>query len=550
MFCKLQRDVMNNNSRNHNRNNCRQISEITETPGIAATNESTEIDIEANSSQKLQNKNLSTEFPQSTNIDMEFEDTNNGETSNEMSDRLGRSSATSSVQRNLLTLFSDARQQFVRPHIHAYTLLEHNSAAADPSGPEQGDQLNGNNTGGGLTPRQGQHIRRHHHAPTQPTPSSPTHSRNIRSWRMNLNNVLSFSSAPSTEAIRSLISNSGTFRYTPLSINSDVGDNINVMLAQEPEPENGRPRLVVENTLNRDGIFSRAESSNDTSTENNVNQATSTTNSSGDTSISVQQENGSSTLFTNRTTQQSTATAPAPANNRNTFQDDEDNNVISDMFIKFLSHFVRYLPFICILFVKFIHDHLLGILDLLLLHGIMYQVNKSLREQVAKFSQKSYGILLRDFSLIICVVAYRFLLASSTPDPFGLLITPPSAGVTLELARGSEVTTDTKDKLAVVLSNYLGNVKAVKDEQLGAAAVTTASLENTVTITKAISLGVLLYYVAVNDLVLKLLTILIKIAITLMPTKIIRHKPRVNIQNILQNLVNTKDGYMHVYLFF
>lgn len=203
--------------------------------------------------------------------------------------------------------------------------------------------------------------------------------------------------------------------------------------------------------------------------------------------------------------------------------DDADTNAVGELIVKLVSHFVRYLPFIFILFVKFIHDHLLGILDLILLHGIMYQINKSLKEQIAKLTQKSYGALIRDMVLVVCVISYRFLLATSTPDPFGLLINPPGATITLDLL------TSQKSEEYEGPSDALNRIFAAKNlDDVPSSSPTKNPLNSTISVTKTLSLGVLLYYVAVNDLILKLLTQLVKIIVTLMPTKVIRHKSRVS----------------------
>ncbi|XP_075157595.1 uncharacterized protein LOC142230795 isoform X2 [Haematobia irritans] len=206
--------------------------------------------------------------------------------------------------------------------------------------------------------------------------------------------------------------------------------------------------------------------------------------------------------------------------------DDPDTNAMGEMVVKIVAHFVRYLPFICILLVKFVHDHLLGILDLIVLQGVMFQVNKSLKEQVAKLNQKSYAALTRDTLMVICIVTYRFIVATSTPDPFGLLINPPGEKITLDL----HFTHATADPL------HLNQIFSQHDgDKISSSDPTKSPMdESTNSLTKSVSLGVLLYYVAVNDLVLKLLTQLVKIVITMLPTKTIRQKSRARLYALVE----------------
>lgn len=206
--------------------------------------------------------------------------------------------------------------------------------------------------------------------------------------------------------------------------------------------------------------------------------------------------------------------------------DDADTNAVGEMIVKLVTHFVRYLPFIFVIFVKFIHDHLLGILDLLLLHGVVYQINKSLKEQVAKLNQKSYAVLVRDMILLICVVTYRFIVSTSSPDPFGLLINPPGATITLDFSSSHKA--ETSNEISSDVLNQFTNSKHTVDEVPSSPTANPLN-SSTISVTKTLSLGALLYYVAVNDLILKLLTQLIKIIVTMLPIKVIRHKSRVSL---------------------
>ncbi|CAD6993894.1 unnamed protein product [Ceratitis capitata] len=66
----------------------------------------------------------------------------------------------------------------------------------------------------------------------------------------------------------------------------------------------------------------------------------------------------------------------------------ELHNAYQDVVINIVRHCLHYIPFVCILFVKFIYDHLVAILDLMSLQLVMYCVNKSLQAQVTRLDQK------------------------------------------------------------------------------------------------------------------------------------------------------------------
>jgi len=193
----------------------------------------------------------------------------------------------------------------------------------------------------------------------------------------------------------------------------------------------------------------------------------------------------------------------------------EDEHLISDdMVVQILSHFVRYLPLIFILFIKFIHDHLLGIVDLLVLQTVMYNVNRSVRSQVARLAQKNYAVMARDACLIAVVVAVRLFLATARPDPFGLIVPPPKNYFNVELLPYQ--TSSEGDKL------FTTNPTTLSETLKGSIS------KDTYDALKVIPLGMLLYYIAVSDLIIKLLTMLVKILITMLPHHLMRLKVRVS----------------------
>lgn len=309
-------------------------------------------------------------------------------------------------------------------------------------------------------PRHDQHI----HTPN---------SRNtIRPWRVRFNHMLPFSTASPSEALLSLLPNTVAFRNAHI-IRPSVSRNLN--------------------------DSSRSPPINTTSSANPSRTSTLRNNSTQDP---LPAENGGIVTLNN--------------NRHNILPNEDDTNFMSELFVKILSHFVRYLPFICIIFIKFIYDHVVGILDLALLHSVMFHANSSFKVQVSKLSQKSYWILLRDFCIVGFFVAYRFLLIDTTPDIFGLLINVPTNGVNS--------------------SHVIPKPEAKQD-------VLETILSLAQRTTSPPPLGVLLYYVAANDIIIKLCTVWIKIFIATIPTKLIRHKLKVALKK-------HESYYINVYLYF
>lgn len=204
---------------------------------------------------------------------------------------------------------------------------------------------------------------------------------------------------------------------------------------------------------------------------------------------------------------------PEPAENN-----PEDEHLISDdMVVQILSHFVRYLPLIFILFFKFLHDHLLGIVDLLVLQTVMYNVNRSVRNQVARLAQKNYAVMVRDTFLVAVVVTVRLFLATSPPDPFGLIVPPSRKSVFIEVTAlpfhtSSEGDSPTTSSEPIKTNMYKDTYKSLN----------------------VIPLGMLLYYIAVSDLIIKLLTMLVKLIITMLPHHLMRLKVRARLYVLVE----------------
>lgn len=385
-----------------------------------------------------------------------------------------------------------------------------------------------------------------------PTPTAMM--RQLGSWRVGLNEMLSLSTAPSTEAVRSFIAHS-SFRYQPTAggaagATASAGDNPHNLLNQNQMPLNMEPEAstsasILMRSINRNNNNSTGNSNNNNSgamgrsislREGEMQQPRHSRNSRHNARVLGRTTPAMATIPTahpnaaaagggglatpgggGRGGAADATTGAASANGNGNGQQDQDGNNadddhITDMVVHILSHFVRYLPFICIVMIKSVHDHLLGILDWLLLLTFMYNVNLSLRQQVARLAEKNNAVLLRDILLVSVVVAVRLFMATTPPDPFGLLIPPPKTYQIIDIH---------KSELPATLDDISPTTFHSSSSHLDEITTETA-------IPKAISLGMLLYCVAVSDMLLKLLTILVKLAITLLPLHVIRLKVRVS----------------------
>lgn len=135
-----------------------------------------------------------------------------------------------------------------------------------------------------------------------------------------------------------------------------------------------------------------------------------------------------------------------------------------------LNTLLRYVPFICILFVKSCYDHLDGILNIFALIVTFMHANWVVRQEITKQAQRSVLLLLRELLYIVLVIAI--------------------IGFVLE-------------KNSIFISLIFAN-----------------------TFTEPFTLQNLLFSVLITDLVLKLITVGVKILITLMPTSVIEYKGR------------------------
>ncbi|EDW43430.1 E3 ubiquitin-protein ligase RNFT1 [Drosophila sechellia] len=369
------------------------------------------------------------------------------------------------------------------------------------------------------------------------SPGTAAGVRQMGFWRVNLNDVFSLSTASSTEALRSFISHSN-FRYPPATAAAPAApgpqpaanpvDNSHILLGQQqpsmPEPVSPLRygRVAAGSGASSAGAMGRSISLREGEMRHNHSL------NGGRHNASVIGLNSTPATFDEREANASqdldesdgnvengggSGNPPEPAENN-----PEDEQLISDdMVVQILSHFVRYLPLIFILFIKFLHDHLLGIIDLLVLQTVMYNVNRSIRNQVARLAQKNYAVMVRDTLLVAVVVTVRLFLATSPPDPFGLIVPPPKKSVFIEVTAlpfhtSSEGDSPTTSSERIRANMYKDTYKSLN----------------------VIPLGMLFYYIAVSDLIIKLLTMLVKLIITMLPHHLMRLKVRARLYVLVE----------------
>ncbi|KAH8381874.1 hypothetical protein KR009_000696 [Drosophila setifemur] len=376
--------------------------------------------------------------------------------------------------------------------------------------------------------------------------TSPGGVRQLGFWRVNLNDVFSLSTAPSTEALRSFITHSN-FRVSASTAGaaqaapSAPADNSHILLNQQQQP----PILPTEPTssplrfsrvgtgagggTSPSGVMGRSISLREGEMRHNQSLNGGRHNASviglhsNPVPFEEHEPNDGQDLGEGDANGEPGGGANGGNAELEPHEHDGDETLISDdMVVQILSHFVRYLPLVFILLIKFIHDHLLGIVDLLVLQTIMYNVNRSVRNQVARLAQKNYAVMVRDVCLIVVVVAMRLFLASAPPDPFGLIVPPPRKYFSVEIT-ALPFHTDHADE-GKLTANPTTSSETLK------ASISTDKFDAL----KVIPLGMLIYYIAVSDLIIKLLTMLVKLGITMLPHHIMRLKVRARLYVLVE----------------
>lgn len=138
----------------------------------------------------------------------------------------------------------------------------------------------------------------------------------------------------------------------------------------------------------------------------------------------------------------------------------------------------RYFPYVCILFAKTCYDHLDGILDIFALFIVFAHSNFTLKQEITKQNQRRFLYLIRELIYIILVVTIiAFLLE--------------------------------KKENSISLSLFFAPINIPPEA-------------------KELALKDLLFSVCITDLILKLVTVAIKILFTMLPRKAVEFKNRVS----------------------
>lgn len=136
----------------------------------------------------------------------------------------------------------------------------------------------------------------------------------------------------------------------------------------------------------------------------------------------------------------------------------------------------RYFPYVCILFAKSCYDHLDGILDIFALFVVFAHSNFTLKQEITKQGQRRFLYLIRELIYIVIVVTI-----------IGFIL----------------------DKKDTFISLFFAPIKFPNEK-------------------KTLALKDLLFSVCITDLILKLITVAIKILFTMLPRKAVEFKNRVS----------------------
>lgn len=142
----------------------------------------------------------------------------------------------------------------------------------------------------------------------------------------------------------------------------------------------------------------------------------------------------------------------------------------------FINTISRYFPYVCILFAKSCYDHLDGILDIFALFVVFAHSNFTLKQEITKQGQRKFLYLIRELIYIVIVVTI-----------IGFIL----------------------DKKETFISLFFAPIFPNEKRPL--------------------ALKDLLFSVCITDLILKLVTVAIKILFTMLPRKAVEFKNRVRI---------------------
>lgn len=315
--------------------------------------------------------------------------------------------------------------------------------------------------------------------------TAPASGHRLGFWR----DMYSMSTSPSPDVLRSLIANS-KFCYQPIAGDTLVSQPTMSLNDPSTSGDISDSMRMSSNGLGSSGLGkSSSLPDGDNLTKTHTESAL---------EIVAESENNST---------QNAAESSAPfATPTPTQTAENERNIHREMFVESVVLLMRYLPLIFLLLIKFVYDHWPNIFDIFLLQIIFWNLNRTLRLQVARLTEKQYGTLLRDAIVAIVVVAVRLVLATAPPDPFGLIV-PPSERIT----KHYNIDNNNNDNNSEAIEEIVEKILQESERKLEF---------------EPIPLGWLLYHVAVSDLVLRLITIFIKIVLTMLPVNNMKFRGR------------------------
>ncbi|XP_037025959.1 RING finger and transmembrane domain-containing protein 2 [Bradysia coprophila] len=291
-----------------------------------------------------------------------------------------------------------------------------------------------------------------------------------QSWRTNLNNVFN--------EIRPIIQHSQS-----VNANSNIFNNFrpNELHTSESVPQMSQVQAADSYVINLDGQSSSQQQSmyysNTSVGDRSMNEHYTSGNSDIDPSIqdNARRPDRPQAQANNSNIQGNTAPAQPPPPHRHT----NNNNSMDDVTDAFaqipeardmMNALMRYFPYVCIILVKTCYDLFDGILHFCSLYITFSHANYVVRQEISKHAQRSTFKLLRELlyiSIVIFVISYLM------------------------------------DNSIFIVSLVTGNTPLAP-----------------------LNLRQLLFSVGVTDLILKLITVAIKIGITLLPGSLIEYKGR------------------------
>lgn len=290
-----------------------------------------------------------------------------------------------------------------------------------------------------------------------------------QSWRTNLNNVFN--------EIRPIIQHSQS-----VNANANIFNNFrpNDMQSSESVPQISQAQVADSYVINLDGQSSSQQAmyySNTSIGDRNINEHHTSSSNDPDTLIQDNARRHDRSQIQNISNIQGNTTPPPAPPHRHT----NNNNSMDDVTDAFaqipeardmMNALMRYFPYVCIILVKTCYDLFDGILHFCSLYITFSHANYVVRQEIAKHAQRSTFKLLRELlyiSIVIFVISYLM------------------------------------DNSIFIVSLVTANTPLAP-----------------------LTLRQLLFSVGVTDLILKLITVAIKIGITLIPGSLIEYKGRVS----------------------